>query len=580
MKYRSKLLKELRFTNFIFLSFAGLINSIGVTIFLVPLGLLDGGLSGTAFLLDFLTPSYLSLSFFLLILNFPFFILGYKKLGGTFVVYSLFAIFAYSLFSFLIQHILPISFENGSPIVSEDILLAALFGGLFSGIGSGLVIRFGGALDGVEVLAVLFAKKIGLTVGTFVMSYNVLLYTIAALIFKSWTIPLYSVIAYFVGIKTVDFIVEGLDKSKAAFIITSKDREMMAILSKKLGRGLTAFDARSYYSDTDKKIIYCVINRFEIPNLKKYIKEVDPDSFVTINEVSDVIGTKPKLTLKFKGEKHMEKNYEKLANGVEIPRIGFGTWQIENGDEAYQAVSEALKAGYRHIDSAIGYGNEESVGRAIRESDINRREVFVTTKIPAEVKTYEEAKNCIEQSLKKLQTNYIDLFLIHAPRPWAEMQGGAITNRYFDENLAVWRALEEAYSAGKIHAIGVSNFDVEDMKNIVDNCKILPMVNQILFYVGFDQRDVSSVFDYCLKHGIVIEAYSPLATGKVLNDRVLLEIAEHYHKTPAQVCIKYCIQKGAIPLPKSTHVLRIKENLDIDFEITDEDMERLDLIKA
>ena len=196
--------QKFRPINLLPLFFAGLINAVGVTLFLAPVRLFDSGISGTAFLLDVLTPPYLVLSMFLLVLNVPFFLLGCKKVGWAFVVYSLFSIGIYSGFSLLFRNILPIDFSGGSPIVGQDILLAALFGGLLSGIGSGMVIRFGGAIDGVEVMAVLFAKRLGLTIGTFMMIYNAILYTAAALIFQSWNIPLYSIVAYVVGNKTID----------------------------------------------------------------------------------------------------------------------------------------------------------------------------------------------------------------------------------------------------------------------------------------------------------------------------------------------------------------------------------------
>lgn len=282
-------IKELRIKNFIILAIAGVINATGVTLFLAPLNLFDSGFSGTSFLLDQLTPAFLTLSIFLIILNVPFYLFGYKRLGFTFVVYSIFAICIYSGFAFLFRNVFPIDFSNGSPIVDNDFLLAAIFGGLLSGIGSGLVIRYGGAIDGVEVMAVIFAKKVGITVGVFVMAYNVVLYVISALIFGSWLIPLYSIIAYTVGIKAVDFIVEGIDKAKSAYIITCNADAVCKELSEKLGRGLTILDAKGYYHDVDKKLIYCVINRFEISKLKRIIQQVDPKAYVTINEVSDIL---------------------------------------------------------------------------------------------------------------------------------------------------------------------------------------------------------------------------------------------------------------------------------------------------
>lgn len=281
---------KLKLPTFIVLTLASVINAAGVVLFLAPVKLFDSGISGTAFLLDMVTPPWLVMSFFLIICNFPFYIIGFKELGVEFVIYSLYAITLYSLAAFLFRNVLPIDFSAGSPFTADDLLLSALFGGLLSGIGSGLVIRCGGAIDGVEVMAVLFAKKIGITVGTFVMTYNVLLYTVSASVFDNWLIPLYSIIAYTVGIKTIDFIVEGLDKAKAVFIITDKPEKLQSMLSETLGRGVTAMDARGYYSNQNKVLIYCVVNRFEIRTVKGIVKSADPAAFVTITDVSETIG--------------------------------------------------------------------------------------------------------------------------------------------------------------------------------------------------------------------------------------------------------------------------------------------------
>ena len=283
-------MKNLKLSNFILLTIAGLINSVGVALILAPVNLFDSGMSGTAMLLNNLTPPYLTLSIFLIVLNFPFYILGYKKLGLEFVIYSLYAISVYSVISFLFQSVLPINFDAGSPITANDRLLTAIFGGLLSGVGSGIVIRYGGALDGVEVIAVLFAKKIGMTVGTFVMLYNIVLYSASAIIYDSWEIPLYSVIAYLVGIKTVDFIVEGLDKAKAVYIITEKATQLPQKLSEELGRGVTILDAQGVYSRNRKTMIYCVVNRFEINRVKRLVRELDEMAFVTVNDISETVG--------------------------------------------------------------------------------------------------------------------------------------------------------------------------------------------------------------------------------------------------------------------------------------------------
>lgn len=275
---------------FIPLFFAGLINAVGVTLFLAPAQLLDSGISGTALLLDVVTPPWLVLSAFLVVLNVPFFILAYRKIGISFIVYSLFSILWYAVFSLLFRNILPIDFSHGSPFTGNDILLSALFGGLLSGVGSGLVIRFGGAIDGIEVMAVLFAKKLGLTVGTFMMIYNAILYTTSALVFSSWAVPLYSIIAYTVGNKTVDFVVEGFDKGKALFIVTDRQTELPARLSEALGTGVTVMESLGGFSQQEKITIYCVVNRFEINRVKRITLECDHAAFMSICEVSETAG--------------------------------------------------------------------------------------------------------------------------------------------------------------------------------------------------------------------------------------------------------------------------------------------------
>lgn len=287
--------------DFVMLTAAGIINATGVTVFLAPLRLFDSGLSGTAYLFNQLTPDWLGLWFFLIVLNFPFYILGLRKMGAKFVCHSLYAIAIYSLFSYLYQSVFPIDWTNGSPIVEQDKLLAAIFGGLISGIGSGLTIRYGGAIDGVEVMAVMFAKKIGMTVGTFVMAYNIILYSVSAIIFKSWDIPLYSILAYAVGLKAVDFIVDGLDKGKAAWIVSDKHDVIAADLSSELIRGITVLEATGYFSGENRKILYVVVNRFEISKLKSIVKKIDPKAFVAINEISDTMG----VNVRFK-----QNNYE------------------------------------------------------------------------------------------------------------------------------------------------------------------------------------------------------------------------------------------------------------------------------
>ena len=282
-------LKKLKWKNFLFLILSGTVNAVGVTMFLAPVNLYDGGISGTSMLLGQVTPAQFTLSLFLLILNIPLFLFGLRKQGWCFTVYSVWAVAVYSLASFVITNILPINVIGSSPFAGQDLLLCSIFGGLVSGIGSGLTIRFGGAIDGMEVLGVIFAKNLGLTVGTFVMIYNVLLYMLIGLIFNSWILPLYSIVTYFVGNKTIDFIVEGFDKAKSVMIVTTKEGEICQTLSEEFGSGITLINARGYYSGTDKQMIYFVVNRFQIPKVKNLVSEIDPYAFITVTEISEVM---------------------------------------------------------------------------------------------------------------------------------------------------------------------------------------------------------------------------------------------------------------------------------------------------
>ena len=283
-------LRALRPLSFALLLAAGIINAVGVTMFLAPVHLYDSGISGTSMLLWQLTPEAYTLSLFLLILNVPLFLFGLKKQGVVFTIYSIWAVFVYSAASFVITNVLPVDVSAASPFAGQDLLLCALFGGLISGIGSGMTIRFGGAIDGIEVMAVIFAKGLGLTVGSFVMVYNVLLYIIIGCVFRSWVLPLYSIITYCAAIKAVDFIVEGLDKAKSAMIVTSKADDISGALSEAFGRGITHIGAKGYYSGSDQTIIYFVVNRFQIGRMKALVTEIDPAAFITISEVSDVLG--------------------------------------------------------------------------------------------------------------------------------------------------------------------------------------------------------------------------------------------------------------------------------------------------
>ena len=287
-------LKMLRWQNFLLLICAGCINAVGVTMFLAPVNLYDSGMSGTAMLLWQATPPQYTLSVFLVILNVPLFLFGLKKQGWCFTVYSIWAVLVYSAASFVITNILPVDVSAASPFAGQDLLLCAIFGGLVSGAGSGLTIRLGGAIDGMEVLGVTFAKRLGLTIGSFVMIYNVVLYLFIGVIFQSWILPLYSILTYFVGNKTIDFIVEGLDKAKSVMIVTVREEEICQALSEEFGRGITQISARGYFSGAEKCVIYFVVNRFQIPKVKHLVTTIDPAAFITVTEISDVMGTSVK----------------------------------------------------------------------------------------------------------------------------------------------------------------------------------------------------------------------------------------------------------------------------------------------
>jgi diketogulonate reductase-like aldo/keto reductase len=261
-----------------------------------------------------------------------------------------------------------------------------------------------------------------------------------------------------------------------------------------------------------------------------------------------------------------------LNNGIKIPKIGFGTWQIKPGDETYNSVLCALKHGYRHIDTAEGYRNERSVGEAVRDSGIPREEIFVTSKLESHIKDYEGALRAFDQTMEELGLDYVDLFIIHAPWPWSEMGKDCK-----EGNVLAYQAMEEIYTSGRVKAIGVSNFSPSDIQNILDHCEIVPAVNQIAYFIGIDQSETIS---YCQSKGIFIEAYSPLGIGYLLDNPTINEVAKKYHVSPAQICIRYLIQKETAPLPKSIHESRIKENTEVDFEIKEEDMNLLDTVKG
>ncbi len=286
---RKKDFEELKLVNFLILTAAGIINAFGVSLFLFPVKLYDSGISGLSMLLDQTTPSTFSLSLFLIILNVPIFLFGFKKQGMSFTVYSLFTICVYSAVSFLIMHVLPIDVDFVSPLAGTDLLLCAVFGGVISGIGSGMTIRFGGAIDGLDVLSVIFAKKIGISLGTFVMIFNTLLYIVCGIVIKSWILPLYSIVTYYVGSKTVDFIVEGFDRAMCAMIVTTKAKEISAALSENFKAGGTIVNATGGYSKEEKQIIYFIVNQFQINKLKNIVMDIDGGAFISLQNVADIV---------------------------------------------------------------------------------------------------------------------------------------------------------------------------------------------------------------------------------------------------------------------------------------------------
>lgn len=283
-----KQFQNLKWQNFFFLLIAGCINAFGVTVFLAPVDLYDSGISGTSILLSQITPESWTLSMFLLLLNIPLFLFGLRKQGIGFTVYSVFTVAVYSCASWLITDVLPIDVSIASPLAGEDLLLCALFGGIISGIGSGLTIRYGGAIDGVEVMAVIFSKKLNVTVGTFVMIYNVILYTVCGFVMGSWILPLYSVVTYGAGLKTIDFVVEGIDRSKSVMIVTGKGEEISKALMAEFKSGTTKMAATGGYTNAQKTMIFFVVNRFQIYKMKTVVHSIDPEAFVTISEVADV----------------------------------------------------------------------------------------------------------------------------------------------------------------------------------------------------------------------------------------------------------------------------------------------------
>lgn len=279
---------KLKVSNFLMLTLAGMVNAFGISIFLMPVDLYDSGISGTSMLLNQLTPDFFSLSIFLVALNIPLFLFGLKKQGWRFTVYAIYAVCIYSVSAWIISDVLPIDTSIASPIAGTDLLLCAIFGGIISGIGSGLAIRFGGAMDGIEVLAVIFSKRLGISVGTFVMVYNVVLYTVCGVILQSWTLPLYSIVTYAAALKTVDFIVDGIDRAKCAVIITEQPREVCDKLIETFGSGVTYLDAKGGYSDKSKTMVYFIVNRYQVVRMKELVHSIDHQAYITISDVADV----------------------------------------------------------------------------------------------------------------------------------------------------------------------------------------------------------------------------------------------------------------------------------------------------
>ena len=269
-----------------------------------------------------------------------------------------------------------------------------------------------------------------------------------------------------------------------------------------------------------------------------------------------------------KNKMEILKEKYKLSNGVEIPKLALGTWMIGD-DKVAESVKEAIKIGYRHIDTAQAYQNERGIGEGIKNCGIPREEIFVTTKLAAEIKSYDEAVKAIDESLKTMNLDYIDMMIIHSPEPWTEFRDG---DHYFEGNLEAWKALEEAYEAGKLKAIGLSNFEKEDIENILKSCKVKPMVNQILVHISNTPKEL---IEYCQNNDILVEAYSPIAHGELMKNEKVKEIAGKYEVSIPQLAIRYDLQLGLLPLPKTENPKYMRSNADVNFEISEEDMEIL-----
>ena len=258
-----------------------------------------------------------------------------------------------------------------------------------------------------------------------------------------------------------------------------------------------------------------------------------------------------------------------LNNGVKIPQLGLGTWFIDD-DKVADAVKAAVEIGYRHIDTAQAYGNERGVGEGIRNCGIPRDEIFVTSKVAAEHKTYDEVMAGIDETIKKIGLDYLDMMIIHSPQPWEKVNQSE--DRYVNGNREAWKALEDSYKAGKLKAIGLSNFRIGDIENILEVCEIKPMVNQILLHISNTPLEL---VEYCQGKDIIVEAYSPIAHGEILHQREIAVIAEKYGVSVPQLCIRYTLQLGAVSLPKTGNPEHMRTNAEVDFEISPEDMKML-----
>lgn len=257
-----------------------------------------------------------------------------------------------------------------------------------------------------------------------------------------------------------------------------------------------------------------------------------------------------------------------LADGTAIPKLGLGTWFIDD-DKAAQAVREAVKLGYRLIDTAQAYGNERGVGEGVRTCGLPREQVFVASKVAAELKDYDSAAKSIDETLNKMGLSYLDQIIIHSPQPWTQFR---VEKRYFEENRAVWRALEDAQAAGKVKVIGVSNFLRDDLENLLSDCRVRPAVNQILLHISNTDK---ALVDYCKAQNIQAEAYSPIAHGEALKNPAIAAMAQKYGVTATQLCIRYVIQLGTVALPKTADPAHMKDNAAVDFVISDADMDAL-----